>query len=153
MLKKVHIIGLGLMGTNLGIKLVNSRIKVSGSDISEKNVGRAKELGALSLDHKESIDYDLTVLATPINEIINYFDSPLSLKTKAIVDLGGTKELICKKMDTSTIPSIGGHPLCGVADNSTWVPTPEMYEGAPFLLCETKSVSYTHLTLPTNDRV
>ena len=51
MLKKVHIIGLGLMGTNLGIKLVNSGIKVSGSDISEKNVGRAKELGALSLDH------------------------------------------------------------------------------------------------------
>ena len=56
MLKKVHIIGLGLMGTNLGIKLVNSGIKVSGSDISEKNVGRAKDLGAISLDHKESID-------------------------------------------------------------------------------------------------
>ena len=51
MLKKVHIIGLGLMGTNLGIKLVNSGIKVSGSDISEKNVGRAKDLGAISLDH------------------------------------------------------------------------------------------------------
>ncbi len=43
MLKKVHIIGLGLMGTNLGIKLVNSGFKVSGSDISEKNVGRAKK--------------------------------------------------------------------------------------------------------------
>ena len=97
MLEKIHIIGLGLMGTNLGIKLVNSGIKVSGSDISEKNVGRAKELGALSLDHEESIDYDLTVLATPINEIINYFDSQLFLKTKAIVDLGGTKELYVKK--------------------------------------------------------
>ena len=48
MLKKVHIIGLGLMGTNLGIKLVNSGIKVSGSDISEKNVGRAK---AVSYTH------------------------------------------------------------------------------------------------------
>ena len=47
MLKKVHIIGLGLMGTNLGIKLVNSGIKVSGSDISGKNVGRAKDLGCL----------------------------------------------------------------------------------------------------------
>ena len=55
MLEKIHIIGLGLMGTNLGIKLVNSGIKVSGSDISEKNVGRAKDLGAISLDHKESI--------------------------------------------------------------------------------------------------
>ena len=97
MLKKIHIIGLGLMGTNLGIKLVNSGIEVSGSDILEKNINRAKELGALSLDHEESIVYDLTVLATPINEILNYFDSELSLKTKAIVDLGGTKELYVKK--------------------------------------------------------
>ena len=139
MLKTIHIIGLGLMGTNLGIKLVNSGFEVSGSDILEKNVRRAKELSATSLDHEESIEYDLTVLATPINEILNYFDSEPSLKSRAIVDLGGTKELICKKMDTSTIPAIGGHPLCGIADNSTWEPTPEMYEGAPFLLCETRS--------------
>jgi len=62
MLEKIHIVGLGLMGTNLGIKLVNSGIKVSGSDISEKNVGRAKELGALSLDHEESIDYVVQLL-------------------------------------------------------------------------------------------
>ena len=139
MLKTIHIIGLGLMGTNLGIKLVNSGFEVSGSDVLEKNVRRAKELSAISLDHEESIEYDLTVLATPINEILNYFDSEPSLKSRAIVDLGGTKELICKKMDTSTIPAIGGHPLCGIADNSTWEPTPEMYEGAPFLLCETRS--------------
>ena len=63
MLKKIHIIGLGLMGTNLGIKLVNSGIEVSGSDILEKNVSRAKELAALSLDHDESIDYDKEVIA------------------------------------------------------------------------------------------
>ena len=139
MLKTIHIIGLGLMGTNLGIKLVNSGFEVSGSDVLEENVRRAKKLSAISLDHDESIEYDLIVLATPINEILNYFDSEPSLKSRAIVDLGGTKELICKKMDTSTIPAIGGHPLCGIADNSTWEPTPEMYEGAPFLLCETRS--------------
>ena len=42
MLEKIHIIGLGLMGTNLGIKLVNSGSKVSGSDITEKNEGAQK---------------------------------------------------------------------------------------------------------------
>ena len=73
MLKTIHIIGLGLMGTNLGIKLVNSGFEVSGSDVLEENVRRAKELSAISLDHEESIEYDLTVLATPINEILNYF--------------------------------------------------------------------------------
>ena len=53
MLKTIHIIGLGLMGTNLGIKLVNSGFEVSGSDVLEKNVRRAKELSAISLDHDE----------------------------------------------------------------------------------------------------
>ena len=35
MIKKVHIIGLGLMGTNLGLKLVEKGILVSGTDILE----------------------------------------------------------------------------------------------------------------------
>ena len=41
MLKTIHIIGLGLMGTNLGIKLVNCGFEVSGSDVLEENVRRA----------------------------------------------------------------------------------------------------------------
>ena len=67
MLETIHIIGLGLMGTNLGIKLVNSGFEVSGSDVLEENVSRAKELSAISLDHYEYIVYDLIVFATPIN--------------------------------------------------------------------------------------
>ncbi len=42
MLKRVHIIGLGLMGTNLGIKLVNGGIQVSGDDILEKYHSRKR---------------------------------------------------------------------------------------------------------------
>ena len=83
MLKRVHIIGLGLMGTNLGIKLVNGGVQVSGDDILEKNIIRAKELGALSLEHKNSINYDLIILAMPINEIIGYFDNSPGLNSKS----------------------------------------------------------------------
>ena len=32
MINKVHIIGMGLMGTNLGIKLVEKGLQVSGDD-------------------------------------------------------------------------------------------------------------------------
>ena len=42
-------------------------------------------------------------------------------------------------MDSYDIPSIGGHPMCGVSDNRTWNPNPEIYNGATFLLCETQS--------------
>ena len=47
MIKEVHIIGLGLMGTNLGIKLVEKGIKVSGKDISKNNYERALNYKAI----------------------------------------------------------------------------------------------------------
>ena len=140
MIKKVHIIGLGLMGTNLGIKLVEKGILVSGTDILDKNIARAKEYGALNSEFDSEDNYDLTILSMPINEIISFFDNDFSLtKTKLIIDLGGTKHLIRLKMDDSAIPCVGGHPLCGVADNETWEPNPEIYINAAFLLCQTNS--------------
>ncbi len=92
MIKKVHIIGLGLMGTNLGIKLVEKGILVSGTDILHKNITRAKEYGALNSEFDSEDNYDLTILSMPINEIISFFDNDFTLtKTKLIIDLGGTK--------------------------------------------------------------
>jgi len=33
MINKVHIVGLGMMGTNLALKLVNEGVQVSGEDL------------------------------------------------------------------------------------------------------------------------
>ena len=78
----------------------------------------------------------------PIDQIIEFLSiKNLNLKSKLLIDLGGTKEIICKKMNSFEIPSVGGHPLCGVADNENWKSNPEIYLGAPFLLCETESSS------------
>ena len=138
MINKVHIIGMGLMGTNLGIKLVEKGLQVSGDDTSKSNLDRAKKYDAINLNHNLDTEYDLTVLAMPINEIISSLrDSKIEINSKVLIDLGGTKEIICRHMAESKIPSFGGHPLCGIADNQTWDPTPEMYNQAPFLLCET----------------
>ncbi|MGA1478775.1 MAG: prephenate dehydrogenase [Candidatus Actinomarina sp.] len=139
MIRKVHIVGLGMMGTNLALKLVNRGVQVSGEDLFYENLERAKKLGAINLDHNIETFYDVVVLAMPIGEIFKFLDKEINYKTKLIIDIGGTKELICEKMNSQSIPSVGGHPLCGVADNKTWVPTPEMFVNSTFLLCETKS--------------
>lgn len=142
MLNNVHIIGLGLMGTNLGINLVNSGINVSGYDTNIDSIERAEKLGAVNISHNVDLTYDAVVLAMPIDQIIEFLSiKNLNLKSKLLIDLGGTKEIICKKMNSFEIPSVGGHPLCGVADNENWKSNPEIYLGAPFLLCETESSS------------
>ena len=142
MLNNVHIIGLGLMGTNLGINLVNSGVNVSGYDTNIDSIERAEELGAVNISHNVELTYDAVVLAMPIDQIIEFLSiKNLNLKSKLLIDLGGTKEIICKKMNSFEIPSVGGHPLCGVADNENWKSNPEIYLGAPFLLCKTESSS------------
>ena len=49
MINKVHIIGMGLMGTNLGIKLVEKGLQVSGDDTSQSNLDRAKKLSLIHI--------------------------------------------------------------------------------------------------------
>ena len=148
-MKSVRIIGLGLMGTNLGVNLISKGIKVYGDDINDFAIKRAEKLGIdVNKNHDE---VDLTILAMPINKIISYLKDNKKLNnTKALLDIGGTKQEICDLMDKLEVPAIGGHPMCGVADNNAWEPSPEIYEKATFLLCETKSTSEDSKTIISN---
>ena len=144
-MKSVRVYGLGLMGTNLGLKLLSKGVTVYGEDVNSESLHRASSLGINTSNKSELVD--LTILAMPINSIISTLSSEkLIANTKAIVDIGGTKEKICNLMDMYQIPSIGGHPMCGISDNSSWEPDPEIYNGATFLLCETKSMDSTSKT-------
>ena len=148
-MKSVRIVGLGLMGTNLGVNLIGKGVKVYGDDINDFAIKRADKLG---IDvNKTHDEVDLTILAMPINKIISYLKDNKKLNnTKALLDIGGTKQEICDLMDKLDIPSIGGHPMCGIADNNAWEPSPEIYEKATFLLCETKSTSEDSKTIISN---
>ena len=97
-MKSVRIIGLGLMGTNLGVNLIGKGIKVYGDDINNFAIKRADKLG---IDvNKTHDEVDLTILAMPINKIISYLKDNKKLNnTKALLDIGGTKQEICDLMD------------------------------------------------------
>ena len=148
-MKNIRIIGLGLMGTNLGINLISKGIKVYGYDVNDFANKRANKLGIDTNNVDEEVD--LTILAMPINKIISYLkENEKFHKTKALLDIGGTKQEICDLMDQLEVPAIGGHPMCGIADNNSWEPMPEIYEKATFLLCETESTSEESKTIIRN---
>ncbi|MDA3013663.1 MAG: NAD(P)-binding domain-containing protein, partial [Actinomycetota bacterium] len=84
MISKVHIVGLGMMGTNFALKLVNRGVQVSGEDLFYENLERAKKLGAINLDHNIETFYDVVVLAMPIGEIFKFLDKEINYKTKLI---------------------------------------------------------------------
>ena len=116
-MKSARVYGLGLMGTNLGLKLLSKGVTVYGEDVDKESLDRASSLGINTSDTSEVVD--LTILAIPINSIISTLSSEtLMTNTKAIVDIGGTKKKICNLMDIYKVPSIGGHPAFTINDLS-----------------------------------
>ncbi len=139
MLSSVLVVGLGLMGSNLALKLRSQGLQVYGEDINQDAYLNAITMGAI--EDTSCPEVDLVVLAIPINEILDYLKKPKEIKAKGLIDLGGTKKEICKIMNNFNTPSIGGHPLCGVADNSSFVENIDLYSNSTFILSETSSTN------------
>ena len=139
MLSSVLVVGLGLMGSNLALKLRSQGLQVYGEDVNQDAYLNAINMEAI--EDSSCSEVDLVVLAIPINEILDYLKNPKDIKAKGLIDLGGTKKEICKIMNNFNIPSIGGHPLCGVADNSSFVENIDLYSNSTFILSETSSTN------------
>ncbi len=139
MLSSILVVGLGLMGSNLALKLRSQGLQVYGEDVNQDAYLNAINMGAI--EDSSCSEVDLVVLAIPINEILDYLKNPKDIKAKGLIDLGGTKKEICKIMNNFNIPSIGGHPLCGVADNSSFVENIDLYSNSTFILSETSSTN------------
>jgi len=123
-IKKIAILGVGLMGGSLSLAL---REKFPGASVygyarSQKSFKRLKKIRVLDRverDLKNVVEgADLVVLALPIEVISDYFKKIISfLKKGAIVfDLGSSKGVIEKNI-TKHLPKgvsfVGCHPLCG----------------------------------------
>ncbi len=68
--KRVAIIGLGMLGTSLGMALSkNNAYAVSGFDLSQQTQKRAQSMGAIDKSHRSikdaALDADIVVISTP----------------------------------------------------------------------------------------
>lgn len=135
----LHIIGLGLMGGSLAMALRGQVRRITAEDIAPEVLDRALAAGVI--DAVSSADQaDIVVLAIPAHHIITLIPD-LSVRPGALViDLGSTKTRICEQLDRLPpgVLAVGGHPMCGLAENGYANAIPTLYQGARFVLCETR---------------
>jgi len=123
-MKKVGIIGVGLMGGSLAMALKSRfrRLTICGYARSEKSLGRIKRLKIVDKVSRRLEDVvgesDIIVIALPIYASIEYLKkiSPFLKRGAIVMDLGSTKELIsrqAKRYLPQGIAFVGCHPLCG----------------------------------------
>ena len=137
----IGIVGLGLIGGSIGLKLQSLNHTVYGVTNNKPNEIKAKKrklANFISQDYEILENCSIIFLALPIKHLINPSKELIkAIPTKAILsDVGSVKVPIVKTWDKIHDLFIGSHPMAGTEekgvsagkielfDNSKWVITP-----------------------------
>lgn len=142
-MKKIHIIGLGLLGGSfaLALKKVKPEITFTGFDISLSNQNDAKALGIVDeIKENPDADTDVIILAVPANSI-----SEILIKTldsigpdTLIIDFGSTKEALCNAVANHPKREqyLAGHPIAGTEYSGPKAAKEDLLDKKVFIICE-----------------
>ncbi len=144
-MKKVAIIGLGLIGGSLGLAIKQKKLaeKVLGFPHREQTIAEALSMGAIdegSMDLKIGLaEADLIFICTPLSVIIPKLKEilPYIKPGTIITDVGSVKEDIvkeAKKIVPKGIKFIGGHPMAGKEKVKLSAAEANLFEGRAYIL-------------------
>ena len=138
---KIGIVGLGLIGGSLGLKLQSLNHTIYGIANNEFNKKKAQEkklASFISCDLNLLKECELIILALPIKELINPSEQLVAAipQESFVTDVGSVKEPIVNKWENLHPLFIGSHPMAGTEkkgvdsgfvdlfNNSKWIITP-----------------------------
>ena len=139
---KIGIVGLGLIGGSLGLKLQSLNHIIYGVANNEFNKKKAKEkklANFVSCDFSLLKECELIVLALPIKDLINPSQRLIASipKETIVTDVGSVKEPIINTWENLHPLFIGSHPMAGTEKkgvdagfeglfikNAKWIITP-----------------------------
>ena len=143
---KVGIIGLGLIGSSLALKITEAYndIKIYGEDISESNLKYTIENKIISnkLEEKDYSKLDILFVAIPVDQVLKVL-SPILDKVGVntlVVDLGSTKKPICDLLNSNQNRRkfLAAHPIAGTEFSGPIAADSSLFDNKTIILCETE---------------
>lgn len=142
-MKKIHIIGLGLLGGSfaLALKKAKPEIKFTGYDSNSQNQEDAIALGIIEeAKEKPDMDTDVIVLATPANTLSGLLVKNLDEigPNTLVMDFGSTKEALCKSVadHPKREQYLAGHPIAGTEYSGPKAAKEDLLDKKVFIICE-----------------
>lgn len=129
------VVGTGLIGGSIGMRLRRQGWHVTGRDLDLRRARRAQELGALDVvgDDPEA---SVTFVATPVRSVADEARRALAAGGAGVVtDVGSVKARVVD--DVADPRFVGGHPMAGSEQDGVEGATPDLFEGATWVLTPT----------------
>lgn len=129
--RRATIIGTGLIGGSLGLALRRAGWIVSGVDPDPDTEAQALERGVID---SSGVDPDSTVtfVAAPVRAISEAAQRALAETRGAVTDVGSVKASVVAAVADPRF--VGGHPMAGSEQLGLEGATPDLFEGAVWVL-------------------
>jgi prephenate dehydrogenase len=128
------VVGTGLIGGSIGMRLRQLGWHVTGRDRDTDAAARALKLGALDAvgDDPEAT---ITFVATPVHAIAGEARRALGAGPGLVTDVGGVKASVVEAVADARF--VGGHPMAGSEQEGVDGASPDLFEGATWVLTPT----------------
>lgn len=153
-MKKVIIIGLGLIGGSLAKDLKKHfGCEVCGVDINPIHRQKALALGFVDklAGENDYADADVVIISIPVNKIISVAKEVLhKVKDNTLVfDVGSVKQTICAELETHPKRKnfLAAHPLAGTEFSGPEAAINDLFTNKVNVLCETDKTDWKILDL------
>ena len=144
-MRRVALIGTGLVGGSVGLALRRSGDEVVGFDRDPERLCRAGELGAIdraadSVEHAVE-GVDVVLVAVPVSAIPDTVAAALDAGAPAVTDVGSVKAPVVAAVEAArpddSARFIGGHPMAGSEQDGLEGADPDLFVGATWVLTPT----------------
>tara|TARA_Y100001933_G_scaffold205744_1_gene208384 strand:+ start:245 stop:1084 length:840 start_codon:yes stop_codon:yes gene_type:complete len=146
----IGIVGLGLIGGSIGLKLQKLKHKVYGcvNNISNEKIAIDRKLAdVISCDYEILKNCELIILALPIKDLMNpSIELINSLPSNAVItDVGSIKEPIIKKWEKIHPGFIGSHPMAGNENKGAKAGEESLFENKVWIITPTPTTKETSI--------
>jgi prephenate dehydrogenase len=152
--RRVAVLGTGLIGGSIGLALAQREIEVVGFDVSSERMARARQLGAVA-SVAPSLEaavgrVDLVVVAVPVGHIATVAVAAFDAGASIVTDVGSVKapvvaDIVAARPDRAPW-FVGGHPMAGSEQDGVEGADADLFVGAAWVLTPTRDtdpVAYT----------
>ena len=143
---KVGIVGLGLIGGSIGLKLKDlyDNISIYGYDIDDNSVSYCLKNKIIDIKFDEQFisEFDFIFLAIPVESIKNQLSDYLNKTSDKtlIIDLGSTKFQICNSVENHQNRKnyLAAHPIAGTEFSGPNSAKKDLFNDKVMILCDTE---------------
>ena len=143
---KVGIVGLGLIGGSIGLKLKDlyDNITIYGYDTDDNSVSYCLKNKIIDVKFDEQFisEFDFIFLAIPVESIKNQLSDYLNKTSDKtlIIDLGSTKFQICNSVENHQNRKnyLAAHPIAGTEFSGPNSAKKDLFDDKVMILCDTE---------------